>query len=58
VTIDTAGMRMALQIGDGPQVWQPIDRELGAHAIDQGATGATFFEGGDDGLGAGVEWPA
>jgi hypothetical protein len=48
---------MALQIGDGPQVWQPIDRELGAHAIDQGATGATFFEGGDDGLGAGVEWP-
>lgn len=58
VTIDTAAMRMALQIGDGPQVWQPIDRELGAHAIEQGATGAVFFEGGDDELGAGVEWPA
>lgn len=57
VTIDTAGMRMALQIGDGPQQWQPIDRELGAAALADGATSAVFFEGGEDGLGAGVEWP-
>jgi hypothetical protein len=58
VSIDTAAMKMALQIGEGPQQWQPIDRELGAAALADGATGATFFEGGDDALGAGVEWPA
>jgi putative YjhG/YagF family dehydratase len=56
IVIDTAGGRMALQISDGPQQWQPIDRELGAAALADGATGATFFAGGDDGLGAGVEW--
>lgn len=57
ITIDTTAMRLALQVGDGPMAWQPIDRELGAHALDAGATGATFFDGGEDGLGGGVEWP-
>jgi hypothetical protein len=42
VTIDTAAMRMALQIGDGAQVWQPIDPDLAAYALSAAATGAVF----------------
>ena len=45
IIIDTVGMRMALQIGDGPTEWQPIDRELGAYALDAAATGVTFGDG-------------
>jgi hypothetical protein len=45
ITIDTAGLRMALQIGDGPTEWQPVDRDLGAYALDAAATGVTFGDG-------------
>lgn len=58
ITIDAKGRRMGLAIGDGPTDWQPLDRELADEALGQGATGATFYEGDEDGLGAGVEWPA
>jgi hypothetical protein len=56
VTIDAAARRLALQIGDGPLDWQPLDRELAEEALGGHATGAQFFEGDEDGLGAGVEW--
>ncbi len=44
ITIDITGepARMALQVGDGPADWQPIDPELAAYALSAAATGAVF----------------
>jgi hypothetical protein len=44
ITIDVSGepARMALQIGEGPTEWQPIDRELAGYALRAAATGAVF----------------
>jgi DNA invertase Pin-like site-specific DNA recombinase len=42
ITIDAAARRLALQIGDGPPDWQPIDAELAAYALARAATGVTF----------------
>jgi DNA invertase Pin-like site-specific DNA recombinase len=58
IVIDAAARRMGLAIGDGEPDWQPLDRELAGEALGQGATGAVFFAGDEDGLGAGVEWRA
>jgi hypothetical protein len=57
ITIDGAGRRMGLALGDGPTDWQPLDAELAQAALRAGATGAQFWDGGADGLGGGVEWP-
>jgi hypothetical protein len=44
ITIDVSGepAQMALQVGDGPPDWQPIDPELAAYALSAAATGAVF----------------
>jgi DNA invertase Pin-like site-specific DNA recombinase len=57
ITIDGAGRRMGLALGDGPTDWQPLDAELAQSALRAGATGAQFWDGGADGLGGGFEWP-
>jgi DNA invertase Pin-like site-specific DNA recombinase len=58
ISIDGAVRRMGLALGDGPPDWQPLDGDLAASALAWGATGATFYEGDESGLGAEVKWPA
>jgi hypothetical protein len=58
ITIDGSGRQMGLALGDGPADWQPLDAELAIAALRAGATGATFYAGNEQGLGAGAEWPA
>jgi DNA invertase Pin-like site-specific DNA recombinase len=58
ITIDGSGRQMGLALGDGPADWQPLDTELATAALRAGATGATFYAGDEQGLGAGAEWPA
>jgi DNA invertase Pin-like site-specific DNA recombinase len=58
IHVDGAGRAMGLQLGGGPIDWQPLDQELAGQALAAGVTGAQFFIGDADGLGAGVEWPA
>jgi len=58
IHVDGQGRALGLQLGGGPIDWQPLDQELAGQALAAGVTGAQFFIGDADGLGAGVEWPA
>lgn len=55
ITIDVSGepARMAMQVGDGPPDWQPIDPDLAAYALTRAATGVTFEGDGETGI---VSW--
>lgn len=55
ITIDAAASRLALQLGDGPPDWQPIEPELALYALERVATDATFT---DDDEGTIVTWPS
>lgn len=58
IHLDPKASRCGLQMGGGKIDWQPVDPELSRGALGAGATAATFFGDADDGIGAGVEWPA
>lgn len=58
ITINATARALGLQLGGGPIDWQPMDPELTTAVLAAGATGATFCEGDEQGVGAWAEWPA
>jgi hypothetical protein len=55
ITVDAAGERMALAVGDGEPVWQPLAPRLAAAALGQGLAGVAYLRRQEDaeGLAAG-----